>query len=173
MVELLAVLVVLGLIATIVSVNWRAILPATDLHSSVRELASTLEGTRSDAIARNAVFRVEYDLDQHRYRVSTPYKLGGGLATLATSDEERVALPWIGLPKSVRFHRVLIDGEEYTKGMVYVRFDPLGAVSTHSITLVQKPYDTYYTVEVQGLTGQISFHEGLFVREIPKESDFQ
>src|ERR1700741_2110757 len=98
MVEMLAVLVILGLIATLVTVNWRANLPSSELHSSVRILASTVHGARPEAIARNAVFKSEYDLERHRYRVNTPFRLGGGLAP---TEEERVAYDWIELPGSV------------------------------------------------------------------------
>ncbi|MFN0008175.1 MAG: GspH/FimT family pseudopilin [Planctomycetota bacterium] len=170
MVEILAVIVILGLIATLVSVNWNAILPTAELHSSVRELASAIQGARSEAIARNAVFKIEYDLDRHRYRTNTPFRLGGGLAP---TEEERIAFDWIELPESVRFHRIQIDGIEYASGMVFVRFDPLGAASGHIVRLVQNPYDRHYTVEVQALTGTIDYHEGVFERDPPDEGDFQ
>jgi type II secretion system protein H len=170
MVELLGVLVVMGLIATLVTVNWRAILPKTELHSAVRTLASTLQSTRSEAIARNGLYRVEYDLGKHRYRVNTPFRPGGGLAA---SEEERASLHLTDLPDSVRFHRILIDGVDYTQGIVYVRFEPLGAASAHTVTLIQKPEDNYYTIDVQALTGLIDYREGLYAREPPKESDFQ
>jgi Tfp pilus assembly protein FimT len=169
MVEMLAVIVILGLIATLVTVNWQAILPRAELHSTVREIASTIQGARSEAIARNAVFKIEYDLDRHAYRVNTPFKLGGGLAP---KEEDRVAFDWIALRESVRFSRIQIDGVEYTRGIVFVRFDPLGAASGHIITLVQHPYDHTYTIEVQGLTGLMDYHEGTFVREPADEKDF-
>jgi Tfp pilus assembly protein FimT len=166
---MLAVIVIMALIATIVTVNWRAMLPKAELHSSVRMLASTLQTAHSEAISRNAVYRIEYDLDKHRYRLNTPFKLGGGQAL---RDEDRLALPWTDLPESVRFSRIQIDGVDYARGMVYVRFDPLGAASGHVLTLVQKPYDNFYTIEVQALTGLIDYHEGQFIRLAPKESDF-
>src|SRR5262245_54678483 len=103
MVELLGVILVLGLIATIVSVNWRAILPKTELHAAVRSLASTLQGTRSDAIARNAVFQVQYDIEGNRYRVVTPFRAGGGLAA---SDDERMSLEWRPLPETIHFKSI-------------------------------------------------------------------
>ena len=170
MVEMLAVVVILGLIATIVTVNWRAILPKTELHSAVRTLGAILQSTRSEAIARNALYKVEYDLDKHRYRVNTPFRQGGGLAA---NEEERMTLEWNPLPESVRFSRIQIDGIDYTRGLVFVRFDPLGAASGHVITLVQKPYDSTYTIEVQALTGMIDYHEGQFLRQEPREADFQ
>ncbi|HEV8111430.1 MAG TPA: prepilin-type N-terminal cleavage/methylation domain-containing protein [Planctomycetota bacterium] len=170
MIEILAVLVILGLIAAIVSMNWQALLPRTELHSAVRILASTIQGAHSESIARNAIFKVEYDLDKHRYRVNTPFRLGGGLAA---NDDERMTQSWIDLPKSVHFSKVQIDGVDYSRGMVFVRFDPLGAASGHIITLEQQPYKNYYTIEVQALTGMIDYHEGLFERAVPREDDFK
>lgn len=169
MIEMLGVLVILGLIATIVAVNWRAILPKTELHSAVRTLASRLHGTRSEAIARSAEYRIEYDIDRHRYRVNTPFKVDQGLAL---REEDRVSLAWVELPQTVRFARVQIDGVDYEEGIVRVRFDALGSSSGHVITFVQKPEDHQYTVEVQGLTGLIEYHDGAWSRVAPREEDF-
>ena len=170
MVEMLAVIVILGLIATIVTMNWRAILPRTELHSAVRMLDSTIQGAHSEAIARNAIFKIEYDLDNHRYRVNTPFRLGGGLAA---NDDERVAQPWTPLPESVRFTRIQIDGVDYVRGIVFVRFDPLGAASGHIVSIEQQPYKNAYTIEVHALTGMVDYHEGVFERQPAKEEDFK
>ena len=172
MVELLAVIVIMGLMATIVTVNWRAILPKSELTSAVRILATTISGTRSEAIARNAVFRIEYDIERNRYRQNTPFR-NDGSRRLATTDEDRLVMNWIELPKSVQFSRITCDGVDYTTGMVFVRFDPLGAASGHTITLVQKPYDNFYTLEVAALTGLVDYHEGIYLRAPPKDADFQ
>ena len=174
LVEILGVLVVIGLIATIVMVNWHAILPRTELNSAVRVLASTIQGTRSDAISRNAEFRIEYDFERNGYRVSTPFMLGGGLAP---SDEDRLRLSWEYLPESIQLYSIVIDGVEYRENPneegVFVRFSPNGASSAHTIVLFQRNYDTYYTIEVLALTGLIRFHDGLFERDIAEEGDFQ
>lgn len=171
LVEMMAVLVLLGIIATVVTVNWNAILPKAELHSAVRELASTLSSTRSEAIARSGTFQVQYDLDQNRYRVVTPFRVEGG--GLAVSDEERRASGWTTLPKSVHFQTITIDGIEYTKGLVYVRFDPLGSASGHTIVLEQLPTKNRYSIEVQGLLGLIDYHEGVYSRPPPREADFK
>jgi type II secretion system protein H len=170
LIEMMAVVVILGIIATIVTINWHAILPKAELHASVREIAATLSGTRSEAIARNAVYQIQYDIDNHRFRVVTPFKQGGGLAV---ADDDRFALAWSQLPDSVRFQSVTIDGKDYTRGIVYVRFDPLGAASGHTIILVQNPYENRYTIDVQGLLGLIDYHEGVFVRQPADEDDFR
>jgi prepilin-type N-terminal cleavage/methylation domain-containing protein len=175
MIEMLGVLLILGMIATIVTVNWRAILPRTELHAAVRGIADKVQSTRSEAISRNAVYRVEYDLDKHRYRVNTPFRLAldGMRGGLAQRDEDRVSLPWVYLPDSVRFLRVQIDGVDYTQGLVFVRFDPLGSASGHAIVLVQQPGDQFYTIEVQGLTGLVDYREGQVFRDVAEEGDFQ
>lgn len=169
LIEMMAVLVIVGLMATIVAVSWKAMLPHEELHSTVRGLAAALQSVRSEAIARNGEFRLQYDLENHRYRTVTPFKAGGGLAA---REEDRLPMAWVDFPKSVEFQRVLIDGIEYSRGIVYVRFDPLGSASGHTITLVQQPDKNAYTIDVQGLTGLIDYHEGIFVREPPTDADF-
>jgi prepilin-type N-terminal cleavage/methylation domain-containing protein len=177
LIELMGVVVILGLIATLSFVSWEAVLPRTELNSAVRELASTLQGVRSDAIARNAEFFIEYyfaadEAHPRGYRVVTPFRKGdtGGLAG---RDDERLALSWSPLPDTVFFKRITVDGIDHTEGLVVVRFDPLGAASDHTIVLEQKPYGHLYTLEVLALTGDIRFHEGEFVRLYPKEGDFK
>lgn len=170
LIELLGVVVVIGLIGTIVTMNWKSIYPRSQLNTSVRALAATLQSTRSDAIARTAEFWIQYDVDNDRYRVVTPFRHGGGMAV---GDEERVALEWTTLPDTVLFQTVAVDGEEYDTGIVQVRFDPLGAGSAHVVVLAQEMFDAYYTIEVQALTGLIDFRQGIHVRQEPRESDFE
>jgi Tfp pilus assembly protein FimT len=167
---MMGVILVMGIIATIVTVNWNAILPKSELHAAVREISSTLSGTRSEAIARNQPYQIQYDIDNNRFRVVTPFKNGGGLAI---ADEDRAPLPWMELPKSVHFQSVTIDGKDYTRGIVFVRFEPLGTASGHVIVLVQVPYENRYTIEVQGLLGLIDYYEGVHTRPPAMESDFK
>ena len=168
--EILTVIVILGMVATVVTVNWRAILPKSQLHSAVRVISEDLNSTRSEAIARNAEFRVQYDLPRRSWRVQTPFKAGGGMAQ---TEEERLALPWKTLPDGIKFLRIVIDGVEYTQGQCFARYDALGASSGHVITLGQEPDNLLFTVEVLGLTGMIHYHEGTYTREAPRDTDFR
>lgn len=176
LVELLGVVVILGLMASIAFVSYEALVPASVLNSAVRELAATLQETRSEAIARSQPFWIEYyfeDSESHPrgYRVVTPFvaSLTGGLAMRA---EDRLAQPFVPLPEGVEFREITINGEPVTRGVVSVRFDPLGAATDHTIVLEHKPYEAVYTIEVQALTGLISFHDGVFRREPAKDADF-
>jgi Tfp pilus assembly protein FimT len=176
MIELLLVVMALTLITSLVWMTWEAVLPKTQLTTAVRELAALMQETRSDAVSRGSPYTVEYyfeaDATHPRgYRVVTPFRKGGG-GGLAAGDDERLALAWNPLPDNIEFKRIIIDGVEHTRGRCEVYFDPRGSASDHTVVLEQKPYEHFYTIEVQALTGLIQFHEGEFVREPPHESDF-
>ena len=170
LVEILAVLIILALMAGIAAVNWQASLPREQLNSTVRVLAERINGARADAIARNLEFQIVYDLENDRYWVETPYALEGG--RLAQGDEERATLFETTLEDTITFHEITIDGETYDDGVVFVRFSPLGASNDHLIVLHQGVFDRYFTIEVLALTGLVRFHDGYFVREEPRDGDF-
>jgi prepilin-type N-terminal cleavage/methylation domain-containing protein len=177
LIELMLVILTLAMLSTIVYVTWEALLPRTQLNSAVRELASVLQETRSDAISRGSEYWVEYYFaaeDDHPrgYRVVTPFRKGG-VGGLAAWDEERMALDWKPLPDNIEFRSITINGVLFSNGRCEVRFDARGSATDHTIVLVQKPYDNVYTIEVQALTGTIAFHDGEFVRQPPEDKDFQ
>ncbi|MCE9595086.1 MAG: GspH/FimT family pseudopilin [Planctomycetes bacterium] len=176
LVELLGVVVILGLISSIAFVSYQSMIPASVLNSAVRELASTLQETRSEAIARSQPFWIEYyfeDTDAHPkgYRVVTPF-VASTTGGIAVRPEDRAAQPFMPLPEGVEFREITLNGNTVTRGQVVVRFDPLGAATDHTIVLEHKPYEAVYTIEVQALTGLIAFHDGVFRREPAKEADF-
>lgn len=179
LVEIMAVIMILGLTVTAVSYNWKRIVPRAQLNAAVRELSNVLHSTRSESITRNAEFRVIYDLTEGRYWVETPYRVGGGLAVIRIPGEEdpdeevRATTRETELGTGVKFSRVQIDGEDYYEGQVYVRFTPSGSSSAHTIELYHEPSDASYTIEVLPLTGLIRFHTGIFEREEPDEGDFR
>ena len=172
LVELLAVIIILGLIGTVAVVSWQSLLPGAQVNAAIRDLSEALASARSEAISRNAQFEVFYDIDEDRYWVRTPYRLGGGLAS-ADSDEERVVLNDVHLKNvGLQIESVSIDEETYVDGTVFVRFDPLGAASAHTIVLYYPYFDKTHTIEVLPLTGEIRYHEGLYQRDEPREGDF-
>ncbi len=172
LIELTVVIVILGLMATIASVSWKAMLPNQELNTALRNLSEVLYGTRSDAIARSHEFRIYYDLDEDTYRVRTPWRAEGGFAH---SDEEEHR--WIHetdlKKKGIDILRVTIDDVPYNDGVVMVRFSPLGAASHHTVLLRQTLFEREFTVEALPLTGEIRVHEGEFEREPAEENDFK
>jgi len=168
--ELLAVVVVIGLIAGIVSISFVSTLPRAELNSTVHDIAAAVKGAHSDSIARNSEFRIYYDIEANSYEIRSPFQLGGALAQ---REEDRQLIRRVLLPKSVSISRVTIDGIEYTEGRVFVAFSPLGSATGHTINLVQQPAEAVTTIEVLPLTGLVRFHYSDFQREIALEDDFQ
>lgn len=170
------VIILLGLAYAGVSRSIDSILPGERLNTSVRRLAALLRETRSDAIARNGEFFIEYDLDNSGMRVVTPFRVGGG-TIVENSDEdawdERFALPWEFLEPGVEIETVSLAGNQFDQGIVRARFDPRGASSDHLVILTQPDFENHFTIEVLALTGVIKFHDGIFFREVPDESNFE
>jgi Tfp pilus assembly protein FimT len=177
LVELMGVVVVLGLMVGMVAVSWQSVLPRAQLNQAVRDLSSQLYSVRSEAISRKARFEVQYSFSQDEnrpigYRVVTPFR-ADGRGGLAAREDERLAFPWHALPDTVHFKRVRVNGQDLTEGVVSVYFDALGTSTDHLIVLEQLPGGELHTIEVLALTGDFRLHDGEFVRELPKESDFQ
>ena len=174
LVELMVVVIILGLIGGVAVISWEALLPNQKFNSAVRQLSEVLHGTRTEAIARSREFRIYYDIDNDRYRVRTPYRLEGGFATAEDDDEDRRWVDEQNLALAdIDILEVTIDDATYHDGEVYVRFDPLGAASYHTVLLRQRLFDRDFTIEAMPLTGDIRFHDGVFKREIATEKDFE
>ena len=177
LVELMVVIAIIGFMVGIVTVSIETILPGERLNASIRELAAELSSAKTEATSRSMEFRVEYDQPNDRYRMVTPFKVGGGgLATLddPDDDQERYYGPWQKLHPGVSFKRIVIGGIAHERVPCYVRFDPLGAASDHTVVLVQKGhnYENAFSIEVLALSGLIRMHEGEYVREVPTDQDF-
>ena len=172
MIELMAAIVIIGLVAGVVSVSWERILPGQKLSSDVRALSSRLHSARSEAIARSAEFQVVYNFEQNAYWLRSPF---GEDKKYEPDPEKRPIVFKTKLNDGISFHEITIDGEIYgpSKLEVFVRFDPLGASNDHTVVLKQDNPERFYTIEVLGLTGLIRFHDGFFEREPPRETEFQ
>jgi prepilin-type N-terminal cleavage/methylation domain-containing protein len=183
--ELMVVIVIIGLMVGIITMSWQRVLPKEQFISEVRALAERIHGCRSNAISQNDELWMHYDLDNGRYWISIPYELGGGAAAYArfgadktgASDSEADALKRTrlferSLGKGIELASVTIGETIYTDGERFVPFSPIGTTAAHSIVLKQVATEALSTLEVQGLTGLISFHDGLWRREPANDNDF-
>jgi prepilin-type N-terminal cleavage/methylation domain-containing protein len=172
LIELMVVIVIIGMMTSVAVISWRVLLPNQQMNTAIRNLSEALHDTRSKAIAYNREFEIHYQIDEDRYWVVTPYRrFDGGFAV--SEDEERLFSHETDLFDSgIDILEIIIDDKEYRDGEVYVRFDPLGAASNHTILLEQTMFERSFTVEVLPLTGEIRFHDGIWEREIAEERDF-
>ena len=173
LVELMVVVIILGLIGGVAVTSWAAMLPNQQFNSAIRKLSEVLYGTRSNAIARNREFRIEYDLDQDTYRVRTPFKPGGGLATTEEEADHLWDYETDLKENGIDLLQVTVDGQTYADGRVQVYFLPLGGSAHHVVQLRQTLFERDFTLEVLPLTGEIRMRDGLFSREPADEGDFR
>lgn len=172
LIELMVVLVIIGLTTGVALVSWEAMFPNQRFNAAVRKMSDVLHSRRSEAIARNHEFQIHYNIDADAYRVRTPYRPGGGFSD-SEEPEDHVWVDETNLgAEGISILQVTIDDVTYTDGSVYVRFDPLGASSYHSVVLRQELFERDFTIESMPLTGEIRFHDGYFEREHPDEGDF-
>ena len=172
LIEVTVVGLIIVLIFSIVVSSWESLLPNQELNTALRNLSEALYGTRSEAIARNREFRIYYDIDNDSYKIRTPFRPEGGFAM---SDEDpHVWTNETNLAESgIDILQITIDDVPYPDGVVYVRFDPLGAASYHTVVLRQEQFDREFTVEALPLTGEVRVHDGAFEREPADENDFK
>ena len=89
--------------------------------------------------------------------------LGPGITgrhPLQIPDVERLVVQRGFFPDNIAIVRVMLGGQEFTEGQVFVNFDPLGRAVDHSVTLKHMIYENTMTVEVLPLTGLVRFHDG-------------
>jgi len=175
LVELLVVMAIIALMSVTAGLGIDNIVPKERLNTSVRQLSETLRGLRSDAISRSLTYYIQYDLDNERYRVLSPFALEGGLFREGEDDDEdRLTGGWEELPDGVELESITISGRTWSNGTeIFARFDGRGTASDHQIVLSQPRYDVFYTIEVLALTGTFKFHKGEYYRDVPDEGDFR
>jgi prepilin-type N-terminal cleavage/methylation domain-containing protein len=184
-VEIMVVVVILGLLAGLTTFSFQRMLPREQFIADVRALAERLREARAQAISRNAEFWLVYQIDEERYWISTPYNAEGELAAYARRGDEstgaaedaeqykdRVTIYETQLGKGIDLSSVTLDGTPYLDGELHVVYSPLGTTSEHWIVLKQQSTGTVATIEVQGLTGLITYHDGLWSREPANDNDF-
>ena len=173
LVELMVTLIIIGLISGVAVASWVKMLPNQQFNTAIRNLSEVLHETRSNAIARNHIFRIVYDLDNDRYHVYTPFRIGGGLAS-GDDDDERLFTHVTDLAESgIDLTEITVDDQVIDTGLCEVYFRPLGASSYHCVHLRQPQLEREYTLESLPLTGEIRLHEGNYKREPVDEGDFR
>jgi prepilin-type N-terminal cleavage/methylation domain-containing protein len=171
-VELMLVVALIGLIASIVTVSWRAVLPYEELNAEVRRLSNLIQTARSEAISRSSEYQVVYDLGTREYWLLPPFGEDG---SFEPEPEKRTPLLRRQLPLEISFESVTIDDERFESNeQVFVRFDAVGSSNAHTVVLKQSgEVERWFTIEILALTGQIRFHEGVFEREEVEDADFE
>ncbi len=170
LVELLLVVAIMMLAAAAVATNIDTLLPSTRIEASARILAADIASARASAVAQGLPYRIDYDIDESRYRIATPFKDGGGIAT---EEEDRVTTEWKPFPENVVLREILVGNQTIRSGSYRIEMKPNGNTMEHVVHLERPlPPGNFYLV-VQGLTGYVQFFSGDWRPEIVSESDFR
>jgi prepilin-type N-terminal cleavage/methylation domain-containing protein len=173
LIELMMVILILGIIATVVGPNIDRISPKYSLRAGAREIASTVEHCRSQSALTGETYSIVYELDQQEYWVLLPVKLDE-YGQPREEDREPIQPPRV-VPRGVKIVSVITsDNEDHEDGEVQIDFSPYGSTGSH-IVLLQYGEDEEMRIWVRAnaLLGFTTFHynEVFFSRYEAEEDD--
>ena len=153
-----------------VTVRMDMLLPQTRMEACARNLAADIGNARASAIAQGLLYSLEYDVRNSQYRIATPFRVEGGLAT---DDTNRVFLNWNQLPEGVKIQEIMIGNVLVRDGIRRIDIKPNGNTIEHVVHMRRDlPPGDFYLV-VQGLTGFVQFFHGKdWISDTPSEADF-
>jgi prepilin-type N-terminal cleavage/methylation domain-containing protein len=169
LIELLAVIAIMMILVAGVTTNIDMIIPSTRIEASARILASDIAAARSSAIAQGLAYRIEYDINNTKYRIATPFRGDGGIAT---DDEDRSYTDWRTFPDNVKIDRIIAGTKVYTSGIHRVELQPNGNTIEHVIDLKRELPEGRFYLAVQGLTGFVQFYGADWMPETVDDSSF-
>jgi type II secretion system protein H len=176
-IEMLVVIAILALVASIVVVNLDGMTAPTKLRGAARRIGNEILGYKQIATLRNRPISIHFDLEHQRWRcIDAPNPTD--VPDPRDREEETYYGDWEYPPSEVRIREVSFsatdidrggectvtfqgDGEVYPSGFVaYLIHDRLGE-------------DAGISVEVSGLTGLVAYHDGhVKSEEIRPPEDF-
>lgn len=171
LIEISVVVLIIALMLTTATVRLDNYLPSSRGESAARDVLASLDLARLSAIAYGRVYGLEFDMDEQRYRIQTPFDETG---KVARSPDDRVSMKWQSLPSGVRFGSILTGTEDVTQdGKYLLQFSALGAAENLHIYLENDAGEGYtLTVRVVALTGHSKVMQGRVVPEPVSEDDF-
>lgn len=175
LIEITAVVIIIGMVASIAIVRLDGMLPSTRTESAARQLLAQLDFARTQSIAKAQEYDVVFDFDEQRYAIRIPFDEDG---KIVRDREERDLLSWHYFEHGT-YLRGLIDtrGELRTEGQYALTYNPLGTAREIyvylSATMADESLGDYeLTVRVLALTGIASVFQGHIEPQLLVENDF-
>ncbi|MFZ5874966.1 MAG: pilus assembly FimT family protein [Nitrospirota bacterium] len=153
LIEITIVVFILALMAMLVTPALHRF-TGGDARSVSRELTGLVSALVQEAVATHTMQRLNYDLDQREYWITTLNSVGGVLEESAPVGAKR------RLPSDVRFEDVVTAHQGLmTSGSAFTQFFPSGAVTRTTIHLKDES-DAQYTLTVNPITGRVAVTDG-------------
>ncbi len=174
LVEIMAVVTILGLMLTLVFTGSKSLLPQTRLRAAASDIASAVEQQRSHALLVQEPLQFRYDLERGGYDAFYPYERD-------ESGEERgpgesALIDFRTLPESVAFKVIRLPGSVVRDaGVVTITISPLGRMPPHEIVLMNPEFpDTeLLTVRISASSNRTEILEGDAVLAPLQDADFR
>jgi len=145
LIELIAVLVLIGLLIAFSPLVLDFLLEEKQLESEVARLSTTIDLARTQAILDQAEYAMHYDTEEHRWALQIPVEV-----TEQTNDpdakptkvlklDEDVTvdeLDWHRLPKDFKLE--FYEGSKPLDGRFAVTFSPTGTIPPHTVVIENK-----------------------------------
>lgn len=174
LIEIMAVVLLLGLMMGGVSSGLDRFVPGQQIDSEARQVLAKFDLARSSAIAAGRPYRVVVDLDEHEFRVFTPYDFDG---RIAKTKEEETDLGRTVLESGVNFAGVVVPGantQVLTEGKYEFVFPASGVTTDVILYLSSDAGDAYdKTLFLGGLTGRTRITEGHQLPGKVRDEDFE
>jgi type II secretion system protein H len=154
LIEIMVVVTILAIVGQLVLSNIGALVPSTVLDSEAQRLMSEIEFLRSESQLQGKTYKVEIDLDKHRYRRILPAEMRVSVEQDERAFEE-AALGWTPLDDRARFLSYEpVGGTVYSSGRVTLIIDHQGFTADQIIALGMRSdalKDMVWTIQVRGL----------------------
>ena len=166
-VELMVVLAILAFAFAYAVIHLDGATGEARLASAARQMGSSVEFLRGHAIQASRPMELEIDIDKGSWTSIMPPRPSESEVERRDQEEVIYTYPLV-LPPRIRIEAIQIDAhEQKTTGILVVTFSPLGEI-TPSGFLVRLLSDEIadrdaasFSVEVNGLTGEVSYLPGI------------
>lgn len=163
LVEIAAVVAIMGIAVTIFVTRVDNVMPGTRLRLAARQVGDSIDLAISDAVMNGKERVIAYYMGPGGMAIQTTRKI------FVESAEERGEIVRRNLPEGIEI--VDVEGLDAEQDVAIAVVGPSGRVAPHAVHLSGPAGEM--TVEVYGVTGRIRYHDGkvllrAFTREAAK-----
>jgi prepilin-type N-terminal cleavage/methylation domain-containing protein len=151
LIELVIVIVIVALLATVVTPRLKAMLSHGDTNKAIRQIRGMVRYVAGMSAATGSLYRLHFDLDQRLCWVGRPNKEGEII-----KEQELLTRP-LHLPTGVKFQDISTPRGVSKEGVTYTDFFPSGWVEE---TLIHVEGGVVVTIKFLPVTGEVKVFEG-------------
>ncbi len=175
--ELMVVIAILGLLASLVTANLDGITASSRLDGAARSFGNLVMTMHDVATLRQHDLTLEIDGENQRYRtVEVPSATD--VPDQRDREEQTIWGDWTTMPQGILLREVAFSATDVERGAtVNVTFAATGELTPSGFVVFfardGAPDEDGVSVEVSGLTGLVAYHRGRFqAEEIRRAEDF-